>query len=79
MGDIKSSEYFRSNEDWSLLAYLKYRQTQEDFQLNKADEHFYYVKNLMYIAENYHVHEDRDKAKARKYLDDFMVRILYKG
>ncbi|KAG9303850.1 hypothetical protein G9A89_018747, partial [Geosiphon pyriformis] len=67
--DIKSSKYFHSNEDWSLLAYLKHRQTQEDFQLNKSDEHFYYVKNLMYIAENCH-EEDRNKAK--KYLGDFM-------
>ncbi|CAG8818756.1 23100_t:CDS:2, partial [Racocetra persica] len=76
MSDLKlrSPEYFQNNEDWSLLGYLEYRKTLKDFRSNKADEHFFYVKNLEYIAEN---HENKKQCeKAKSYINEFVVSTI---
>ena len=54
---FRSPEYFQHNEDWSLLGYLEHRKTQKDFKSNRADEHFYYVRNLEYLAKE---HESKE-------------------
>ena len=72
---FRSLEYFQHNEDWSLLGYLEHRKTQKDFKSNKADEHFYYVRNLEDLAKEHEKEEYREKAK--KYLDEFDVSTLY--
>ena len=72
---FRSLEYFQHNEDWSLLGYLEHRKTQKDFKSNKADEHFYYVRNLEYLAEKHEKEKCHEKAK--KYLDEFDVSMLY--
>ncbi|CAG8748163.1 2571_t:CDS:10, partial [Rhizophagus irregularis] len=64
-----SLEYFQHNEDWSLLGFLEHRKTQKDFKSNKADEHFFYVRNLEYLAEKHENEEYREKAK--RYLKEF--------
>ncbi|CAI2194263.1 2755_t:CDS:2, partial [Funneliformis geosporum] len=71
MSDLKlrSPEYFQHNEDWSLLGYLEYRKTREDFRSNKADEHFFYAKNLKYIAEEHENKKHREKAERVRPID----------
>ncbi|CAG8777344.1 23188_t:CDS:2, partial [Gigaspora margarita] len=69
-----SPEYFQNNENWGLLGYLEYRKTLEDFRSNKADEHFFYFKNLKYIAEKHENKEHREKAK--RYIDEFDVSTI---
>ncbi|CAG8613276.1 18235_t:CDS:2 [Dentiscutata erythropus] len=69
---LRSPEYFQNNEDWSLFSYLEYRKTLEDFRSSKADEHFFYFKNLEYIAEEHENKEHREKAK--RYIDEFDLR-----
>ncbi|EXX60041.1 hypothetical protein RirG_183510 [Rhizophagus irregularis DAOM 197198w] len=66
---FRSLEYFQHNEDWSLLGFLEHRKTQKDFKSNKADEHFFYVRNLEYLAEKHENEEYREKAK--RYLKEF--------
>lgn len=53
---------------------LGYRKTLEDFRSNKADEHFFYFKNLKYIAEKHENKEHREKAK--RYIDEFDVSTI---
>ncbi len=71
---LRSPEYFQHNENWSLLGYLEYRKVQEDFRLDKADEHFFYDKNLRYIAENHENEEQREKAKS--YINETYVSTI---
>ncbi|CAG8762403.1 10456_t:CDS:2 [Cetraspora pellucida] len=71
MSDLKlrSPEYFQNNENWSLLGYLEYRKTMGDFRSNKADEHFFYVKNLEYIAKKHENKKHCEKAKRVRPID----------
>jgi hypothetical protein len=67
---FSSLDYFQHNEDWSLLGYLEHRKAQKDFKSNKADEHFFYVRNLEYLANEHENEEYREKAK--RYLNELM-------
>jgi hypothetical protein len=71
---FRSLEYFQHNEDWSLLGFLEHRKTQKDFKSNKADEHFFYVRNLEYFEK----HENEEyREKAKRYLKEFDVSTPY--
>nr|CAG8637457.1 10929_t:CDS:2 [Entrophospora candida] len=62
-----SNEYFKENESWTLIGYLRYRVNREDFLANRNNEHLSYRKNLDYIANYYNT---KQRAKAKKCIDN---------